>query len=77
MRLTTIAVASTVMMALAGCQGVNGPFSCRPSERVDDPRLTIAEQERRGRDRWALPDQTPLPGPQTWMEPPGAGAHGR
>src|SRR5437870_13848690 len=61
-----------------GCQGVNGPFArkARP-ERIDDPRLSIAEQQQRGRDQLALPEQSPQLGPRTWMEPPGAGAYGR
>lgn len=63
---------------LAGCTGVNGPFARKAQpERIDDPRLTISEQERRGRDQLALPYQNPQLGPRTWMEPPGAGAYGR
>jgi hypothetical protein len=61
-----------------GCQGLQGPFArrCRP-QRIDDPCLTIAEQEQRGRDRLAMPEMSPTVGPRTWMEPPGAGVYGR
>jgi hypothetical protein len=47
------------ILLLAGCEGITGPrahrFNTTP---IDDPRLTIAEQEQRGRDRLALPDNT-------------------
>jgi len=44
---------------LAGCANLNGPFSARPPQRVDDPRLTIQEQEVRGRDRLSQPEFSP------------------
>jgi hypothetical protein len=47
-----------VLLGLAGCQNVSGPFAPRTPSRVDDPRLTINEQESRGRDRWAIPEQS-------------------
>lgn len=50
-------------LVLPGCQGVVGPFQHRTPERVDDPILPIPEQERRGRDRLPLPEQSPLIGP--------------
>jgi len=43
----------------AGCGNVVAPFAHREPERVDDPRLSIPEQERRGRDRLAFPDEDP------------------
>lgn len=43
-------------LLLAGCQGVIGPFQHRKPERVDDPLIPISEQERRGRDRLAIPE---------------------
>ena len=49
-----------LLVLLAGCQGVIGPREPRQPVRIDDPRVSIAEQERRGRDRLALPDATPL-----------------
>jgi hypothetical protein len=50
---------------LAGCQSVLGPFAPRKPERVDDPLLTIGEQQRRGRDRLALPDDSRAVAPTT------------
>jgi hypothetical protein len=46
----------SLLVLLAGCQNVYGPFQPRPPLRVDDPRYSIPEQESRGRDRLALPD---------------------
>jgi hypothetical protein len=63
------------ILLLAGCQLV-GPRERRyQTSRVDDPRLTLEEQERRKRDRLALPDQNL--GPRTYMEYPGSGPTGR
>lgn len=55
----------TAVLALAGCQNIIGPFQHRTPERVDDPMLPIGEQERRGRDRLPLPQDSPLVGPST------------
>jgi hypothetical protein len=54
----------------AGCRSVIGPFEHRDPQRVDDPRLTIGEQERRGRDRLAMPDQSPAVAPNTQVDYP-------
>jgi len=48
---------------LAGCRNVIGPFDPRPPVRVDDPRLSIPEQEALGRQYIGLPDESPLAGP--------------
>ena len=42
-----------------------GPFEHRDPQRVDDPRLCIGEQERRARDRLALPEQSVTVAPRT------------
>lgn len=52
------------ILLLAGCQGVRGPLWPRSPERVDDPYLSIDEQERNGRERLALPDETQFAGPK-------------
>ena len=59
-----------VMAGCAGCQSVSGPFQPRKPERVDQPGLPINEQEVRGRDRLALPDDHGLAQP-TGINPPG------
>ena len=53
------------VVLMAGCQAV-GPVqrANQPPQRVDDPRLTIDEQKRRGRASLALPDNSPAVGPR-------------
>ena len=47
------------ILLLAGCQGLVGPRERRDNpQQVDDPRLSIYEQEKRGRDRLALPESS-------------------
>lgn len=59
------------LLLLAGCKGnLVGPLDHRNTERVDDPKLTIPEQQRRGRDRLALPDDSPTTGPPSGVERP-------
>jgi hypothetical protein len=50
------------ILLLAGCQNIVGPFQRTPA-RVDDPSLTIAEQQQRARERLALPDDSGLTAP--------------
>jgi hypothetical protein len=52
-RLLTLGV-----LLLAGCQGVVGPFQAREPQRVDDPRYSIPEQERRARAQLPLPQES-------------------
>ncbi len=60
------------ILCLAGCQNLTGPFAPRAPERVDDPRLPISEQEVRGRDRYAIPQESPKVGPPSGLiYPPG------
>jgi hypothetical protein len=57
------------ILLFAGCQNVAGPFQHRPPERVDDPLFSISEQQQRGRDRLALPDESRSVGPSSGVEP--------
>jgi hypothetical protein len=59
------------LLLLAGCSSTNirGPFARSP-DRVDDPYYSIAEQERRGRERLSLPERSPEAGPPTLVNPP-------
>jgi hypothetical protein len=52
-----------ILLALAGCQNFVGPLQPRSPTRVDDPRYSIAEQERRGRAGLALPQPSPKVAP--------------
>lgn len=60
---------------VAGCQNVIGPFQSRPPQRVDDPLVSIGEQQRRGRDRLALPEDQTGMAPRTFTDRPDP--HGR
>jgi hypothetical protein len=60
-----------VALLAAGCHNVIGPFEHRPVQRVDDPRLSIAEQEREARDRLPLPVESPRVLPTSGVEGPG------
>jgi hypothetical protein len=53
-----------ILLLCAGCQNVVGPFRA-DSMRVDDPCLTMAEQQRWGRAKLALPEES------SWIMPPG------
>ncbi len=58
------------LLCVAGCQNVIGPFQRRTPERVDDPLLTIPQQEVRGRSRLPLwNDRTDL-APKTYSDRP-------
>ena len=61
-----------LLLLLAGCKGVDGPAAHKQNPvRVDDPRLTIPEQERVVRDRLAIPEMSPKVAPPTYADPPG------
>jgi hypothetical protein len=60
-----------VALLAAGCHNVNGPFEHRQPARVDDPRLSIGEQEREGRARLPLPQEGRAIGPNSGVEIPG------
>jgi hypothetical protein len=59
------------MVFLAGCQNVVGPFQARTPQRVDDPLLSIGEQQTRGRDRLALPEDQNALAPRAYIDRPG------
>jgi hypothetical protein len=59
-----------LLLLLTGCQNTVGPLAPRSPERVDDPSLPIAEQQRRARERYALPDQARTLLPNTSTAPP-------
>lgn len=54
-----------LLLLSAGCQNVAGPFRRTSTGRPDSPNFTIAEQERRGRAAWGLPDESFLGGPRS------------
>jgi hypothetical protein len=61
-----------VLLAVAGCRTVDGPLTPQTPIRVDDPSYTIGEQQRWGRAKLALPDDSPAVLPPTGIPRPGA-----
>ena len=61
------------LFLVAGCQSTASPFQARPPMRVDDPCYSIGEQQSRGRDRLALPDDFSGLAPKTGAAIPGSG----
>src|SRR6516164_6117970 len=65
------------MVLLSGCHNVSGPLQPKPPERVDDPLLTIGEQERKGRANLPLPIESPRVAPPSAAAIPGTPTYGR
>jgi hypothetical protein len=59
------------LLVLSGCHNVIGPLQPKKPERVDDPLLTIGEQERRGRANLALPNESAQVAPHSGAALPG------
>jgi hypothetical protein len=60
------------ILLLAGCQGLVGPRQRRDNPQpVSDPSLTMDEQQRRARDRLALPEPSVDLAPRTYTDLPG------
>lgn len=59
------------ILFLTGCQGVVGPLQYRQPKRADDPLLPIYEQQKLGRDQFALPDTDYQSGPNPNILPGG------
>jgi len=66
-----LVIAVVLLTLLAGCQNVVGPFQARAPLRVDDPAVTLYEQQRRSRERLALPDDSEGVGPRSPASRPG------
>ena len=47
-----------LVLLAAGCENLHGPFSPKSPTRVDDPSLSIREQQVLGRERIGLPDNS-------------------
>lgn len=53
-----------------GCKDFEGPRQVKSEGRPDLPQYTIEEQERRGRARYAIPEDTRM-APKTFVDRPG------
>jgi hypothetical protein len=62
---------AAALVLLGGCQNTIGPFTARQPMRIDDPQLSIGEQQQRGRDRLALPEDSPRLMPPMYIDGPG------
>jgi hypothetical protein len=55
----------------AGCQSDRGGLAYRQSDRADDPRYSIEEQQRRGRERLAVVEDADGLAPKVFVDRPG------
>ena len=58
-----------MLLVTAGCSNLRGPFAPRSPARIDDPSLSIAEQQVLGRDRLGLPDNSSVLPPEAGARP--------
>jgi hypothetical protein len=56
---------------VAGCQSNAGGLAYRQPGRADDPRYSIEEQERRGRERLAVIEDRDSLAPKVYVDRPG------
>jgi hypothetical protein len=63
-------VIAAALLCVAGCQSDRGSLLYPKPGRADDPRLTIAEQEQRGRERYGIVEDSGL-SPKTFIDRPG------
>ncbi len=54
----------------AGCQGYDRPRENRVKPRPDNPALSFEQQEARGRDKYAIPDDDRRVGPRGYIDRP-------
>jgi hypothetical protein len=59
----------TILLLAAGCENLRGPLAPRSPARVDDPNLTIQEQQVLGRDRIGAPDNSSVLPPEAGARP--------
>lgn len=65
------------IMTAAGCQSSRGDLLYRQSGQADDPRYSIAEQERRGRARLSVIEDDVSIGPKVYVDRPNPTGMGR
>jgi hypothetical protein len=57
------------LLLFTGCRSTSGPLGYQQSSRVDDPRLSIAEQQSRGRLRYSYIEDDRL-APKAYVDRP-------
>jgi hypothetical protein len=68
---TFLILAAFAMVTTTACCNTARVRDARNKPRPDDPRYTIEEQQRRARDKYALPSEDFRVGPRTGSELPG------
>jgi hypothetical protein len=58
------------LISLAGCSRFSGPLETRRMGRADAPGYNIDEQQQRGRERLAIPEDDFRIGPKTYIDRP-------
>jgi hypothetical protein len=58
------------LISLTGCKNVAGPLEARSKPKPDLPGYTIEEQERRARDKYAIPEDDRRTGPSGYIDRP-------
>ena len=58
-----------LVLLAGGCENLRGPLQPRPQGRIDNPNLTIAEQQTLGRDRSSMPDNSAVLPPEVGARP--------
>jgi hypothetical protein len=66
----TILLLYIVLLCASGCQHIAGPREARLKPKPDLPWYTIEEQERRARDKHAIPEDDWRIGPATFIDRP-------
>ena len=62
---------ATILLTLAGCKGVEGPFKRREKDKLPpDPLLRIEDQQKSGRATYAYPEDNNLM-PKAYIDRPG------
>lgn len=67
LRLGTI---STAVLLCVGCGGIDGPRSAKNKPKPDLPEYTVEEQQRRARDKYAIPEDDFRIGPSLNIDRP-------
>jgi hypothetical protein len=58
------------VLTLVGCRNVAGPLEARSKPKPDAPGYTIEEQERRARDKYAIPEDDWRVSPSGFIDRP-------
>ena len=66
----TILLLSVGLLCLSGCRNIAGPREARQKPKPDLPEYTIEEQERRARDKYAIPEDDRRIGPPGFIDRP-------